>query len=560
MALAKARVTISKPVKGSTYRERLTPMMSNIVKVAHDFSFNLGLDALTWTAQTEKTKTSQNGERFADKITLIQTLIDLVGADSATLYAATLYSAIRPNPDSHFNATYLDEIGQLFRNNGASGQYMRVRDIAINALQIRATELIALPHPITSVEEALNKPTAKEAEKLIAYFIMSKNNVREMEAFTIRATEWYLRLVDMRVRPERYTQEDRLNAYYYTDKFYAPFLEYLALQRLKNDPSYSPQAEGRGLYRLKTAMDEELIRQINPQAHEDLQIQLRKMLKSFRTAKKHQAEENNQKLFDLVSSDIERELRGVLREKGIPEKYVRVEPRLKRPWSLLKKLTIKRTDIYDKVGMRIIIDMESWGEKSNIFTSADLATAQKKARQVIRNLHTAFNKKFEAVPGRYKNFYDKPYKPDNGYRCAQNTLIIFGQPVEVQVVTLADHINNAIGSASHFFHALFADKEGGPKSGINISDMMKAFSDAGRVLVVRTPRDFYILKVGATVRKLAKRIHSKFEEAVLGVFVTDNDPTHLLNRVRLVDLDTPLRNGQEIFFETNRLTTSPTAG
>jgi hypothetical protein len=534
-------------------RTRLRGMFSEISQTAPDFDFNLGLDALTWAFATERERKLPNKDGFANPFPLVHALVDLVGADAETLYAAVLYASVQPGPGKHFNTSYLDEISDLFTNErGDLAQpYLGVRKLIINALQILACDLMALPHPITEIEDAFKKPEPKEADDLAAYYILSRGLVKDERAFAIRATEWYLRLVDIGKNPGAYTTEQRLNAYYYTDKFYAPFLEYLALQKLRYDPSYSPQAEGKGLYRLKTAMDEELIRQINPDEYAKIQDQLSEILKGFDIQKGQRQGEQKKKLFDLVRLSIEDKLRAILDDRGIPSSFVRIEARLKRPRSVFQKIIAGRTNIHDHIGIRIIIDTEGLRNHANKSPPKNKIAAQKYAKEIAGSLHSAIAKRFDQVSGRYKNFYTNPYKPDNGYRGVQNTFKFFGQDVEIQIVDLASHINNSIGSAAHFFYKLVSPKDGHKKSAFTSADMIAAFADIGSRIVVRTADELHVLRAGATVRDLAKNIHSDFAESATGATVTDHDPTNRLAGA-LVPPNEPLRNGQMVHIETQK--------
>jgi len=526
---------------------QLRALGSEIRAVAPDFDLSLGSIALRWALHTEKYRHLSQKEFFPDPITLTKTLVDLVGADAETLYAGILNAAIRPDPDAHFDSTYLDQISELFRKDGVVDQrYVSVRDLIVNTLQIRASEIIALPHPITTVREAFDKPKHKEAENLFAYFILSDRNIKRVEdaddnirragGFAIRAAVWYLRLIDMRINKDRYSHQERLNTYYYSHKFYSPFCEYLALQKLRHDPSYSPQAEIKGLYRLKTAIDEELLRQTNPEAYLEIQSQLQQILRKFDIEKGHKPERRNKKLFDLVRLDVENVIHKTLEKVGIPHEYARIEARLKHPLSLYMKVQIGRFRALDHVGFRILVDVKN---------------LQESAKNICGKLHGAFAKQFPEVSGRYKNFYVKPYVPDNGFRGIQNTLIIFGQPIDLHILGINDHIINSIGSASHFFYKLFADKTVLSGKGINTSDMMRMFSEASRKFVVRTDRDFFILNKGATVADLARKIHTDLLPDATGAIISDSDPTNLLHNVH-VPLDYPLRNGQYVYVTTNR--------
>lgn len=649
-----------RPQNYTAVRRQLREMAPEIKQTAPDFNLQLGSDILEWALKTNYARGLPKDELFSDPLVLTKALVDLVGADSTTLYAAMLYPSIRPLGDEHFDRTLLDQVSELFK--GGDGvideRYSGTRDTAINALQVRACDLIAPPARVReriaegnsakTLDAVFDKPNYDEAQNLAAFYIMVRNVVQNEDAFAIRATQWYLRLVDMRENPRRYTEEQKLQAYYYTDKFYAPFCEYLALQQLKDNPDYSPVDEKKGLYRLKVAMEEELIRQVNPEAYHALQAQLLGFIKGFEVGKNtkhalpidawraeqarhiinrnvdqvlkampgiredyipfykplcehlafevlrnqlaspgagdhlewvsmvrpvqgksvgvsvksenvdvpllkyedlqsylgeaiHSLQEDkgrkvgnrNKKHFDIVSDALKQEVKSILAETGVPAGVARTEVRLKKPRSLWQKVLAKRNDIHDYVGIRVIFNVEN----------------QEQARRLTGKVHAAFAKRFEEVKfpeNRYKNFYTNPRQPDDGYRCLQNTVKMFGMDVELQLVDRDSHINNTIGSASHFFHKLVGSKKGEKSSGITIPEMMEAFTNAGSKIVVRVAENLVVLSKGALVSSLVTQLGQAFTAA--SAVVTDHDPLNRMPGVR-VPLRGELRNGQIVQLE-----------
>src|SRR6185503_18279227 len=176
---------------------------------------------------------------------------------------------------------------------------------------------------------------------------------------------------------------------------------------------YAPIAHRLGMGKLRGELEDLAFRNLHPEDYRDLTAQLEKR----RAA--------NEAFLNEITGNIE----GKMREADVP--FVRIEGRVKRLYSIWKKLRAQEIDlgqVYDLVAARVITPNEI-----------------RHCYAALGVIHTAW----KPVPGRFKDWIATPR--DNLYQSLHTSVIgSKGQPFEVQIRTEQMHVVAEEGVAAHW--------------------------------------------------------------------------------------------------------------
>jgi len=279
---------------------------------------------------------------------------------------------------------------------------------------------------------------------------------------------------------------------------------------------YAPIAHRLGMGKLRGELEDLAFKNLHPEDYRDLTAQLEKR----RAA--------NEAFLNEITANIEEKMR----EAEVP--FVGVEGRVKRLYSIWKKLNVQKIDldqVYDLVAVRVITPNEL-----------------RHCYAALGVIHNAW----KPVPGRFKDWIATPR--DNLYQSLHTSVIgSKGQPFEVQIRTEQMHLIAEEGVAAHWKY-----KEG-KRGAHNDDDALKVL----RSLVEWTqevkdsrefidtlkldlyPKDVYAftpmgkviqLPRGATPVDFAFMIHSEVGNTCTGARVNS----------RMVPLRTQLQNGDVV--------------
>ncbi|MDT7543580.1 MAG: diphosphokinase / guanosine-3,5-bis(diphosphate) 3-diphosphatase, partial [Acidobacteriota bacterium] len=177
---------------------------------------------------------------------------------------------------------------------------------------------------------------------------------------------------------------------------------------------YAPIAHRLGMGKVRGELEDLAFRHLHPEEYKELAAQLE------RRRAEHEA------FLDVTTSRIEEKLR----ESDVP--FVRVEGRVKRLYSIYKKLHRQKIDldqVYDLVAARIV-------------------TPDKDVRYCYAALGVIHNA-WKPVPGRFKDWIGTPR--DNLYQSLHTSVIgPEGQPFEIQIRTEEMHRVAEEGVAAHW--------------------------------------------------------------------------------------------------------------
>src|SRR5690242_12643546 len=279
---------------------------------------------------------------------------------------------------------------------------------------------------------------------------------------------------------------------------------------------YAPIAHRLGMGKLRGELEDLAFRNLHPDDYRDISAQLEKR----RAA--------NEAFLNEITADIEKKMR----EAEVP--IVRVEGRVKRIYSIWKKLNAQEIDldqVYDLVAARVVTPNE------------------------IRHCYAALgviHNAWKPVPGRFKDWIATPR--DNLYQSLHTSVIgSKGQPFEVQIRTEQMHIVAEEGVAAHWKY-----KEGkrGPRDDDEALKVLRSliewtqevkdsreFIDALKLDLY--PKDVYAftpmgkviqLPRGATTVDFAYMIHSEVGNTCTGARINS----------RMVPLRTQIQNGDVV--------------
>jgi len=258
---------------------------------------------------------------------------------------------------------------------------------------------------------------------------------------------------------------------------------------------YAPIAARLGIGGWKDELEDLSFKIVNPEKYEEINKLMQKEL------------ESRQESVKLM----EKSLAHTLRAEGV--KYLEISGRLKRPYSLFRKLEKYHGDlnkIYDVIALRIIT-------KSTSDCYAALGV---------------IHKHFQPTPGRIKDYIATP-KP-NGYQSIHTTVFNKeGKTFEIQIRTDLMHEEAERGVAAHWFYA----EEGKPETAGRLSanwikelqswqeetqnpeeflESLKIDFFQDRIFVFTPKGDIKDLPHGATVIDFAFSVHSNLGYHMMG--------------------------------------------
>mgnify|MGYP003417105932 FL=1 len=285
---------------------------------------------------------------------------------------------------------------------------------------------------------------------------------------------------------------------------------------------YAPLAHRLGMQKMKWELEDLSLRYLYPEDHAKLT--------EYLSARKDQDE--------AFMNTIQFTIKEKLSEFGI---HNTTYGRIKHIYSIYRKMQAQNKtldELYDIYAFRVIVDTEP------------------DCYHVLGHIHTLFN----PVPGRFKD-YISTEKP-NGYKSLHTTVIgKAGIPFEVQIRTWEMHDIAEYGVAAHWKYKVKAGK-GGEKDfewvrrllesqqDIDAEDYLEQlkidmFNDQ---VFVFTPKGKALgLPAGACPIDFAYMVHSGVGNAMVGAKVNN----------RIVNIDTPLHNGDIVEILTSKASRGP---
>lgn len=238
---------------------------------------------------------------------------------------------------------------------------------------------------------------------------------------------------------------------------------------------------------------------------------------------------------ELYLAQVKETVRERLEDLGI---RAEVNGRPKHLWSIYEKMVVKGkefTDIYDLVGIRILVESE------------------KDCWAALGAVHALWH----PVPGRFKDYINTP--KFNLYQSLHTTVVgTQGKPLELQIRTKEMHRRAEFGIAAHWgykeggggasasemaWFSRIADLQADSLGPVEFLEALKGDLQMDEVYVF-TPRGKIItLPVGATTVDFAYSIHTEVGHRCIGAKVNG----------RLVPLDTELRSGETVEIFTSKV-------
>lgn len=300
---------------------------------------------------------------------------------------------------------------------------------------------------------------------------------------------------------------------------------------------YAPLANRFGLGEMKWELEDLALKYV----HQDEFQRLQKLVIDTR--------EEREELIQEVISNLEEEIK----HKGINANISGRPKHLFGIWLKMKKQAKTFEELYDVLGIRIIID--STGDKNFCEIGKDPDT--QRCYEVMGIVHALFT----PIPGRFKDYIAMP--KFNNYQSLHTAVIgPKGKPVEIQIRTKRmDHVA-VYGIAAHWRY-----KEGGSDNADNTTDKKLAwlrqlvdwrqdladaqeymeevkidlFSD--QVFVFSPRGDVIDLPTGSTPIDFAYRIHTAVGHKCAGAKIND----------RIMPLNTVLKNGDIVEIITTKV-------
>ena len=296
---------------------------------------------------------------------------------------------------------------------------------------------------------------------------------------------------------------------------------------------YAPLAGRMGMQDMREELEELSFRYINPEAYKAVMVRLAEF-----------AERNKG-----VVEEVEQALSELFVEHAL---YAEVKSRLKKPWSVFRKLETKAISfeqLSDIIGFRVIV--------ANV----------EDCYRALGAIHTTWS----MVPGRFKDYISTPKQ--NDYRSIHTTIVgPSRQRVELQIRTQAMDTVAEYGVAAHSIYKDHGDKAGARHAvskdtkayawlrqtiealseGDNPEDFLEntklelfqdqvfAFTPKGRLIAL--PR-------GATPIDFAYAVHTDVGDTCVGAKVNG----------RVMPLMTELKNGDEVEIIRSRAQVPPAA-
>ncbi len=278
-----------------------------------------------------------------------------------------------------------------------------------------------------------------------------------------------------------------------------------------------PLSERLGLDKLKSLMDDDVVRLEHPKEYADLAMQL-----------ESKREENNEQ-FAIT----EEKLRKIMTDLKIDGE---ITHRQKHISSVYKKLnTVTHLDkIYDLLAMRVIVNRVE------------------ECYSILGRIHQIY----KPIPGRVKDYIANP-KP-NGYQSLHTTVIVENQhPLEIQIRTFEMHRASEFGSYAHWLYKEKTTKK--DKLDTRVTWFREAIDNAknlppeefvetlkadlyGGIIFCQTPKGRVLeFPEGATAIDFAYAVHSQVGNTCVGAKINS----------KIQPIGTLLKNGDIVEILTN---------
>jgi len=286
---------------------------------------------------------------------------------------------------------------------------------------------------------------------------------------------------------------------------------------------YAPLAHRLGMQKMKWELEDIALRYLDPAGYEDIM--------SYLKAHKEQDE--------AFMHSIQEKITVRLSNMGIHNKTY---GRIKHVYSIYRKMNAQDktlAELYDIYAFRVIVD-----------TIPD-------CYNVLGHIHDLFN----LVPGRFKDYISTP-KP-NMYQSLHTTVIgSQGIPFEVQIRTWEMHETAEYGIAAHWKYKQNGEGAGDEKNFEWVRRLLESQQDTDAEdyvtslkidmfddeVFVFTPKGKIVsLPAGSTPIDFAYAIHSGVGNSLTGAKVNN----------RIVNIDTPLENGDIVEIITSKAAKGP---
>ncbi|MDY5969366.1 MAG: RelA/SpoT family protein [Bacteroidales bacterium] len=292
---------------------------------------------------------------------------------------------------------------------------------------------------------------------------------------------------------------------------------------------YIPLAHRLGLYKIKTELEDLVMKYTNPSQYADIEKKIK------------QASELAPKLEECFFQPI----KHALDAEGY---HYAIKTRIKSVYSCYKKMQNKGVvfdEIYDFFAMRIILDVKQENEKEECF-----------------KVYATVSKLFKPNPSRFRDWITTP--KNNGYESLHTTVMSpIGRWVEVQIRSQRMDEIAEKGMAAHFLYKEAHPEEkieGNPveewlqqlrttleNSSKNALDLVEEFKETltMRNIFVFTPKgETVVLPAHATVLDFAYAIHSHVGNTCMGAKVNS----------QVVPIQHTLHSGDQVQIITSRTT------
>ena len=287
---------------------------------------------------------------------------------------------------------------------------------------------------------------------------------------------------------------------------------------------FAPLAERLGLNVIKSEMEDECLKLLEPSVYESLlnNVNLKR--------------DENQKQIEITKAKLE----NILKELGIKGQIMARQKHFSSVYKKMQSKHLPLAKIYDLIALRVIVDKIE------------------DCYAILGKIHAIYR----PMPGRVKDYIANPKA--NGYQSLHTTVIAENnRPLEIQIRTLEMHKNSEYGVAAHWMYKEKRTKKSSLDSRLSwireIMEMGKDMSSKdfiqtlktnlyGGVIFVQTPKGKVLeFPEGATIIDFAYAIHTEVGNTCVGGKIN--------NKIR--PLDTKLSNGDIVEILTSASSKGP---
>ena len=287
---------------------------------------------------------------------------------------------------------------------------------------------------------------------------------------------------------------------------------------------FAPLAERLGLNVIKSEMEDECLKLLEPSVYESLlnNVNLKR--------------DENQKQIEITKAKLE----NILKELGIKGQIMARQKHFSSVYKKMQSKHLPLAKIYDLIALRVIVDKIE------------------DCYAILGKIHAIYR----PMPGRVKDYIANPKA--NGYQSLHTTVIAENnRPLEIQIRTFEMHKNSEYGVAAHWMYKEKRTKKSSLDSRLSwireIMEMGKDMSSKdfiqtlktnlyGGVIFVQTPKGKVLeFPEGATIIDFAYAIHTEVGNTCVGGKIN--------NKIR--PLDTKLSNGDIVEILTSASSKGP---